>query len=373
MPASVEEKSMAITIDTNIAGAQSSGAQALQSAASQSAARQNLGISAAAASRASFASLLSQTMTAGATASLGNFSESADSSSSGLFGGGLGLMGSGLSGLLGGRSGASPLDPYGVSTTSMLSSMMLGGLGSSSGSDSGMGMLLMLMLLSGQNSGSSLFGSLLGGNGSASYCESCRAKAAATSEEATPSAAWKKTNPVLTNSAGNRSAQAYRQVIDQFNVETNQRYAVNKKGTGDTYCNIFAWDVTSAMGAEIPHYTNPETGEPMHYPNTKGAKAMNANSMNKWLNKYGAQYGWYEVTAEEAQYYANQGMPAVTSWKNPSGHGHMQIVSPSKTGGYDASKGVAIARAGRTLRNYGHITQTYGDRRLKEVQYFAHI
>ncbi len=27
-----------------------------------------------------------------------------------------------------------------------------------------------------------------------------------------------------------------------------------QKGTGDTYCNIFVWDVTSAMGAQIPAY-----------------------------------------------------------------------------------------------------------------------
>ena len=54
----------------------------------------------------------------------------------------------------------------------------------------------------------------------------------------------------LTNDVGNRSAYHYFKVIEQFEVESSPRYEPGKK----TYCNIFAWDVTRAMGAEIPHW-----------------------------------------------------------------------------------------------------------------------
>ena len=142
-------------------------------------------------------------------------------------------------------------------------------------------------------------------------------------------------------------------MIDQFDVENNPRYAVNQKGTGDTYCNVFLLDVTSAMGAAIP-------------------RGMNANGISDWLNEYGPQYGWYEVSAQQAQALANQGCPAVTVWKNQEGgHGHVQVVSPSEDGAYDPSRGVAIAQAGRILSNYTYIRKIYSSR-MDEVQYFAH-
>lgn len=175
----------------------------------------------------------------------------------------------------------------------------------------------------------------------------------------------------LTSGASKRSPAAYRSVINQFDVENNPRYAVNQKGTGDTYCNIFVWDVTSAMGAEIPHRIERDTGAPVSS-GGDNIQSMNANRMTDWLNNYGPQYGWYEVSAEQAQALANRGSPAVAVWKNKEGgHGHVQVVSPSEDGAYDPSRGVAIAQAGRLLRNYTYITKIYSSR-LKDVQYFAH-
>ena len=175
----------------------------------------------------------------------------------------------------------------------------------------------------------------------------------------------------LTSGAGKRSPAAYRSVIDQFDVENNPRYAVNRKGTGDTYCNVFVWDVTSAMGAEIPHRIDRDTGAPAAS-GGDNIQSMNANRMTDWLNNYGPRYGWYEVNAEQAQALANRGSPAVAVWKNKGGgHGHVQVVSPSEDGAYDPSRGVAIAQAGRLLRNYTYITNIYSSR-LKDVQYFAH-
>lgn len=172
----------------------------------------------------------------------------------------------------------------------------------------------------------------------------------------------------MISNAGNRSADTYRKVIDQFDVENNPRYAPRN---GSTYCNIFQWDVTKAMGAEIPHYTNAVTGDPTTS-SDPDVRYMNANRISDWLNTKGEEYGWYEVSAQQAQQLANQGHPAVTIWKNNGGgHGHCQVVCPSESGGYDTQKGVTIAQAGRRLMNYSYITNVYSST-LNEVQYFAH-
>ncbi len=185
-----------------------------------------------------------------------------------------------------------------------------------------------------------------------------------------PLAQSRPANPPLKSDASNRSAPMYNAVIDQFQVETNGRYQPGK--SGGTYCNIFCWDVTKAMGAEIPYYTDFKTGDILHYPDTKGANYMNANEMHGWLLEHGPRYGWHEVTAEQAQKMANAGHPAVTAYKNPDGHGHMQMVRPSPDGKYDPEKGVYIAQAGRRLKNGAYISSIYG-KGLSKVKYFAHL
>jgi hypothetical protein len=126
------------------------------------------------------------------------------------------------------------------------------------------------------------------------------------------------------------------------------------------------------MGAEVPHYIDNATGAPVSSAGSNTTE-LNANQVNDWLNTYGSAYGWTKVSAEEAQYYANMGMPSVTSWKNPSGHGHLQVVSPSLDGAYNPEKGVAIAQAGRQLKNYDYITSVYGNGTLANVEYFVHV
>ncbi|MDR3311026.1 MAG: hypothetical protein LBS90_06730, partial [Oscillospiraceae bacterium] len=104
---------------------------------------------------------------------------------------------------------------------------------------------------------------------------------------------WKPANPVVTGDGQNRSPERLRAVIDQFQVETAERYLPGRDGY--TYCNIFVWDVTAALGAEIPHYYNKATGEPMYYPDTEGSSAMRAAAMDTWLLDHGEEYGWRKV------------------------------------------------------------------------------
>ena len=188
-----------------------------------------------------------------------------------------------------------------------------------------------------------------------------------TGEVILPLEIWRPTTPAFTNAEGERSPELYRAVIDQFNVERAARYRPHRDGY--TYCNIFVWDVTSAMGAEIPHYTEPSTGEPRYYPDIKGTNELGAIAIDEWLRTQGRQYGWREADAETAQRFANEGKPAVTTAGRT---GHVQVVCPSKDGEFDENRGVAIAQAGSKVRNYAHISDIYGNGNPRNIRYFVH-
>ena len=178
---------------------------------------------------------------------------------------------------------------------------------------------------------------------------------------------WRPTTPVITSNEYNRDPAAYRAVINQFKVDSSERYRPFRDG--NTYCNIFMWDVTCAMGAEIPHYINPETGAPMYYPDVKGSKSLTAREIDEWLGNYGYAYGWRETNAEIAQRHANLGKPAVTTAGTLD---HVQVVCPSRDGEYDPVRGVAIAQAGRIVTSYTHLSSIYSSSAQKSVRYWIH-
>lgn len=184
-------------------------------------------------------------------------------------------------------------------------------------------------------------------------------------------------NAPLTNDEGNRSAFNYAKVIDQFRVEQSERYAPGEK----TYCNIFAWDVTRALGAEIPHYVikdDPagasavdELGQ--FKAGAAGREELDVNRTVGWLKEHGPSHGWQRVDARMAQEMANGGHPAVAVWPNPGSgkHGHIAVIRPGslplQTGG------VAIAQAGRLVLNADHLDAGFNDPELrKPVQYWRH-
>lgn len=188
-----------------------------------------------------------------------------------------------------------------------------------------------------------------------------------------PEQAWKAATPAITARSGERSPELLRDIIDQFNVTGAERYRPYKYGK-DTYCNIFVWDVTSALGCEIPHYIDSATGEPRSYPDVKGAWEMGANATHDWLLNSGGSYGWRQVDARTAQEWANGGGAAVTAWKNPTGgSGHVQIVCPSESGGYDSANGVTVAQAGARNLSYANINTTYKKSQLEDVKYFINV
>jgi hypothetical protein len=178
---------------------------------------------------------------------------------------------------------------------------------------------------------------------------------------------WVPTTPAFVSNAGERSAEAYNAVTRQFDVTNAERYEPHRNG--NTYCNIYVWDVTRAMGAEIPHYIDAQTGAIREYPDVNGARELRAIDMGQWLATTGREYGWREVDAATAQGQANAGRPAVAVSSTVS---HISMVIPSENGAYNANLGVAVAQAGAKNTDYAYLTDIYSDQGIRSVKYFVH-
>jgi hypothetical protein len=123
--------------------------------------------------------------------------------------------------------------------------------------------------------------------------------------------------PVRSQS-GQRSASHYDASLAQFDVDHSARY---RPRDGKTFCNIFCWDVTAAMGAEMPHWLTRE-GAP-----TWPSSIAHETSANKLADLLPA-WGWKDCNEAHAIVMAAGGHPVVALWKNPHGHGHMGMLEP---------------------------------------------
>lgn len=157
-----------------------------------------------------------------------------------------------------------------------------------------------------------------------------------------------------TNNQHERSAYNYANVIKQFDVEHSKRY----ENDDYTYCNIFVWDVTRAMGAEIPHWSNER-------------KEMKVYQIIEWLRKDGKAKGWRLAPANFAQQMANDGKPAIAIWKNPrNDEGHVAVVRPGSVG---FPEGPAIAQAGRLIVHADHLDDGFNDPHFqKKIEFWYH-
>jgi len=140
-----------------------------------------------------------------------------------------------------------------------------------------------------------------------------------------PTDAWRPATAPITTGSAYRAPAILDDIVDQFQVEKHPRYA---PGDGKTWCATFAWDVSRALAAELPHWWL--------------GKELTANTLADWLSVTGPSHGWHPTSAEDAQAAANIGRPAVAIWKNPGGgHGHVAVLVPSH-----GASGVVIAQAG---------------------------
>lgn len=179
---------------------------------------------------------------------------------------------------------------------------------------------------------------------------------------------WYRLDPKVTSRPGGRHPRLLEAVIRQFDVERNRRYRYQ---SGLTYCNIFVWDVSVAMGAEIPHWVN-ASAAPVTSDQPSGNQELNANMTYDWLRDHGAAYGWTSVTAIETQAYANLGYPAIATWKNPntSRSGHIAVVRP---GSYSRDNGPHIAQAGATNTESTRVAQQFTTGwRNNTIAYYVH-
>ena len=174
---------------------------------------------------------------------------------------------------------------------------------------------------------------------------------------------WSYVDAPVTNVETERDPRVYNVVLDQFAVGNNSRYTKNQQHKGETYCNIFVWDSTRAMGAEIPHWVDQSYANPV--PQGQGIE-LSANGSISWLETHGVTRGWQTVSAEQAQNMANQGNPIVATYKNPGGIGHVAMVRPGEYSKTDAPR---IAQAGGRNFNDDSVANGFGNR---EVVYYAH-
>ena len=142
-------------------------------------------------------------------------------------------------------------------------------------------------------------------------------------------------------------------IVETLNVTESARY---QPGEGKTYCNIYAYDVVTAMGGYLPRvwWTDPTWtkiqggSEIVSLADLKRMKKdkedvsnvvapeygvtvgeQNANALTKWMHKTGGEFGWSAATdMEAAQTAANQGQIVILLAANKvaSKSGHVSVV-----------------------------------------------
>lgn len=172
---------------------------------------------------------------------------------------------------------------------------------------------------------------------------------------------WAVVEAPLRNDALHRTPAALRAVVAQFDVAHSARYQpIAGKAT---YCNIFVWDVTRALGCELPHWVDPagRSVEP-----GKGTET-NCNILVAWLEQRSViGHGWREVAGEtEAGMWAANGGPAIAIWRNPSGKpGHIAVLLPS------SDTTARIAQAGKECLFDVPLVEGFG--RIYPIRFFTH-
>ncbi len=170
----------------------------------------------------------------------------------------------------------------------------------------------------------------------------------------------------ITPGVSGRNGQALNSQIDQFNVENNPKYAINRQGRGETYCNIYAMDVANSMGAHIPEFVRDGNGTITRY--------LDANLMKDWLDgrlnvpgqyTQGPAHGWVKVDHATAANAANQGGLVVAA-----GYGHMAVVRAGSPDGVGVND-VLISQAGASNFNQGSMIRGWGQH-MGHAEFYMH-
>lgn len=155
-----------------------------------------------------------------------------------------------------------------------------------------------------------------------------------------------------------RHVQTAAAVLSQFQVESSARYQPVKN---TTFCNIFAWDFTRAMGCELPHWIDVDC-EPCT-PGIPGALETTANQLYDLL--LAGRWWWREIEEAAAAARAAAGFPTVGVWYNSAGPGHIAVVEP-----LPASPGLRVAQAGAVCGRQFALRSVFGGGKV--VRFFTH-
>lgn len=139
---------------------------------------------------------------------------------------------------------------------------------------------------------------------------------------------WKAVQAPLQSAPGKRSKAEYAQVVLQFGVTNNPRYADDAPGKGRGH--IFVWDVSRAMGCEIPHFV--------------GAKELSLVQTCDWLRHEGPMRGWKRLNDYEVIEAANAGYLVVVMPKDRANR-HIAIVAPQEDTNRPLLTGVGLTRS----------------------------
>ena len=122
---------------------------------------------------------------------------------------------------------------------------------------------------------------------------------------------WIAVQAPLQSREGKRSRELYENVIKQFGVTVNPRYAEDAPGKGRGH--IFVWDVSRAMNCEIPHFV--------------GAKELTLAQTCDWVRHEGPMRGWKRISNADIIEAANAGR-LVIALPREMRTKHIAVVTP---------------------------------------------
>lgn len=174
-----------------------------------------------------------------------------------------------------------------------------------------------------------------------------------------PDTPWLPVTAPLTSGTAKRDPALTEGIVAQFAVEVSPRYQPRDddgNGVRETFCNIFAMDVTTALGCGLPRV----------WPVASQWRELNANALVEWLaSAAGRERGWQPATDVEAQQAVDEGRVAVACWHSRgAGPGHIAVVVPSQ-----GQPGTWIAQAGGRNSSRCKLAAGFGS---KTVSFFVH-
>lgn len=140
---------------------------------------------------------------------------------------------------------------------------------------------------------------------------------------------WKALQAPLTSRAGKRSKELLLNVVNQFGMMVNPRYA--EDAPGKIRGHIFVWDVSRAMDCEIPHFV--------------GAKELTLAQTCDWVRHEGPMRGWKRVTDSDIYERAEAGH-LVVALPRDARTKHIALVLPQEQPSDNSPRlyGIALKR-----------------------------